>query len=285
MIEDQYHIVLPLAAGLSALIVVLAFWAAFREPLTRSYLGLIEAYESHMVLRLQFPDRAHLVVGGYLLATVVLAMFFAMNGPLLVPVVLGGAYVLPRIVFTLQLDKRRKRIEDVLPGVLQQLSANAKNVGSISLALREVSRTAPEPMDYELSLIARQEQELVGFGRALHNARARVGSKLFDVMTSVLVVSEEKGGRASAALANLSRVFTQLQSMQHDIDTATSQGRMAMRMMLAMPFVIVTGVYLFDPDTVSLAVSNTAGKVVLGLAVFFYLLSLGLAIWLSKVKI
>ncbi len=285
MNDGNFQIIVSLGAGFSVLVIVLSFWLSFRHSLIANFGKLTDAYETYMVLRLQFPDRSNLVVGGYLAGVVVLAVFFAVYGPLLVPVWLFGAYVLPKVVYTYLQTKRRKRINDILPGVLQQLSANAKNVGSIGLALQEVSRTAPSPMDYELELISRQEQELVGFGRALANARERVGSAWFDVMTSVLVVSEEKGGRASASLANLSRVFTQLKSMQNDIDTATSQGRMSMRLMLAMPFFIVTGVYLFDPDTVSLAVSNTAGKVVLSMAVVCYMLSVAMAFWLSKVKI
>jgi Flp pilus assembly protein TadB len=285
MSDLTFQILLALGAAASVFVTVLAFWMVFGASLSAHYNKLCEAYETYMVVGLQFPDKVHLVLGGYLAAVAVMVIFFWIYGPLLVPVVLFVAYLFPKMLYTYVQTRRRKRIDDILPGVLQQLSANMKNVGSIGLALQEVSRTAPAPMNYELELISRQERELIGFGKALSNARERVGSAWFDVMTSVLIVSEEKGGHASASLANLAGVFTQLKAMQNDIDTATSQGRMSMRLMLAMPFFIVGGVYMFDPDTVALAVSNTAGKIVLFMALFFYLLSVALAFWLSKVKI
>jgi len=282
---DFTNIYLAAAAAFSAFLIVCFFWLAFRAPLTAAFEDYARLYRRTMVLELQFPPNAVLVIGGYIAATLFCAALCAIFMPLFTPVILVFAYLLPIAVYKFQKLERRKRIDAVLPNVLQQLSANTKNVDSISMALQEVAQTAPKPMDYEIELISRQEQELKSFSKALTNARTRLNSRWFDIVTAVLQTAEEKGGRTSEALANLSRVFVQLQTMQNKINTATSQGRASMYVMLVMPFVVVGIVYLVDPELIALAVGNSAGQTVLGFAVFFYLFALGLAIWLSNVKL
>jgi tight adherence protein B len=282
---DTENLALAVSVAVSAFIVVIAFWLAFRDVLTEYYLRYADIYRRTFVLQLQYPPNHALVLGGYIGAVLLIFGLMLIIGPLLAPFVLIAAYFIPGIVYTYQKTVRRKKVDDVLANVLQQLAANTKNVGSISLALQEVAQTAPVPMDYELELISRQEQELKSFTKALENARNRLKSQWFDIVTAVLQTAEEKGGKTSAALGNLSRVFVQLKAMQTRIDTATSQGRTSMKVMLVMPFVVVAIVYMVDPGLVAMAVANTAGKVMLGLAVFFYILALGISIWLSKVVI
>lgn len=278
--------VLAMFASACTFFIIMGFWLGFRKEIMQKYEEYTDLYRRTFVLELQYPDNPPMVIGGYAAGALCLAALTIVMGlPLLAPMILIGAYILPGQVFGSTKDKRRKKINDVLPNVLQQMSANTKNIGSISLALQEVAETAPVPMDYELALISRQEQELKSFTKAMSTARTRIGSQWFDIVTAVLLTAEEKGGQISAALANLSRVFVQLKSMQNRIDTATSQGRMQMKIMLVMPFVVVAIVYMVDPGIVSMGISNMAGIVTLVLALVFYLLALGVAIWLSRVKI
>ncbi|MGR3615314.1 MAG: type II secretion system F family protein [Paracoccaceae bacterium] len=283
--EEYQNLLLSSALALSVFIVIFAAWMVFRGVLTEAFENYRQLYRRTFVLELQFNPNSRLVVGGYIGGTVALFGLAAIFYPFISPFVLGFAYFLPQAVYSIQKLERRKRVDDVLPNVLQQLSANTKNVDSISIALQEVAQTAPKPMDYEIELISRQEQELKSFSKALTIARSRLNSKWFDIVTAVLQTAEEKGGQTSESLANLSRVFVQLKTMQNRINTATSQGRTSMYVMLAMPFVVIGIVYAVDPELVMLAVSNTPGIMVLCAAVFFYFLALGLAIWLSSVKI
>lgn len=264
---------------------IVGFWFTFGDAITEKYQELATEYRDKFVLELQFPDNPIMVFGAYFGVTLILMVLLSFISIFLLPVILFVAYILPKLVYSFQKTTRTKKINSVLPNVLQQLAANTKNTGSISLALQEVALTAPVPMDYELTLISRQEIELKSFAVALNNARGRMNSQWFDIVSAVLITADEKGGRTSAALENLSKVFTQLIKMQAKIDTATSQGRMSMKLMLAMPFVVIGIVYLVDPGLIALAVSGTSGKVMIGAATFFYFLALGLAIWLSKVKI
>jgi tight adherence protein B len=281
----QNDLSLAVLSFAAVFMIIVGFWIAFGERVIEKYNSLAEAYREKFVLELQFPDDVPKVFGAYIGVTLLLLVGVSFLSIFAAPIVLLVAYFLPLAVYDYKKTVRTKKINSVLPNVLQQLAANTKNTGSISLALQEVALTAPDPMDYELALISRQEIELKSFALALNNARGRLNSQWFDIVSAVLITADEKGGRTSAALENLSKVFTQLIKMQAKIDTATSQGRMSMKLMLAMPFVVIGIVYLVDPKLIALAVSSFAGVMMISVAAFFYILSLGIAIWLSKVKI
>ena len=279
------NILLALMMCVGVIAFIIGMWFETKDKLYEIHASLSEYYRDKFVLELQFPEDQNRVFLMYGIAVLLLFLLFLMLSPILAIIVLVGAYFFPNQYFNYQKIQRLKKIDSVLPNVLQQLAANTKNTGSITMALREVSQTAPKPMDYELALIGRQEQELKSFTKALNNTRERLDSRWFDIVSAVMITADEKGGRASEALDNLSKVFIQLIRMQTKIDTATSQGRMSMKLMLAMPFVVIGIVYAVDPDLMKLASETKAGKITLGIAAFFYFLSLSLAIWLSKVEI
>lgn len=279
------NLVMGGGVALAVFLIIYGFWIAFRVPLMENYARFSDLYRRTYVLELQFPDNVTLVLGAYIVAVLLVVGFFVIVKPFLAPILLVVGYFAPKFYFEYQKSVRRERVDNVLPNVLQQLSANTKNVGSISLALQEVAVTAPAPMDYELELISRQEQELKSFTKALTNARGRLKSQWFDIVTAVLQTAEEKGGKTSAALGNLSRVFVQLKAMQQKIDTATSQGRTSMKVMLVMPFVVIAIVYFVDPDLIGLATSNAAGVTMIWAAGFAYIIAVAVAVWLSRVEI
>lgn len=272
-------------AFLAAVFLVIGLYALGNEVGRKYYGKAEEYYREKFVHQLQFPDNFPMVFWGYLGGLICLLILSSYLTLWLWPFILGGAILIIPVYQSMQKVDRVKRIEKVLPGVLQQLAANTKNTASISLALQEVARTAPKPMDYELTLISRQEQELKSFTKAINSARERLDSKWFDIVASVLITADEKGGKTSDALENLAEVFVQLITMQNKIETATSQGRMSMKVMLVLPFFVVLLVGLFDPSLLTITIESTAGIVVLIIACIFYLVSLGLAVWLSKVKI
>lgn len=279
-------LILTILAAAGAFLVIVGFWFGFKNPLVAMYDNAADYYRDKFVLELQYPNDVPRVFAMYIGGTAIACLLVIILGqPLLVILILLIAYFAPGMVYDTKKIEKMKRVNQVLPNVLQQLAANTKNTGSISMALQEVAITAPKPMDYELALISRQEQELKSFTKALSNARERLDSQWFDIVTAVLITADEKGGKASSALDNLSKVFTQLIKMQTKIDTATAQGRMSMKMMLAMPFLVIGIVYVVDPSLLALAVSNTAGKVMLGAASVFYVGAAILAVWLSKVKL
>jgi Flp pilus assembly protein TadB/energy-coupling factor transporter ATP-binding protein EcfA2 len=260
-------------------------------PLQRRWSeGLNARYEDRFVDRLQFRplSPAMFEIGLALLSLVCFAILFLFDvfqAILLIVFLLLAVALLPRAVYEYLRIQRRKQIDAVLPNVLQQLAANFRTTNDISRALYEVSETAPAPMDHELLLIRQKENDLRSFPDALDQARGRIGSARFDTVVSVLKTTYENGGKESNALMNLSRVFVQLTKMQDRLDTATQAGRWSMRLIIIMPVIVVVLAVNFLPDIAMQTWESFVGKLILGIALIFYIASIATAIWLSSVKI
>jgi len=242
-------------------------------------------YNDKFVLDLQFPNNFDLIFFRYASGFGIAVVLAFLNSVFLAIFIAIIAVVVPPVVYAFMKADRIKKIEEALPSALQQLAANTQSVSSLSAALNEVAKTAPAPLDYELSMICKQEEELKSLTLALENARTRIGSTWFDIVTAVLITASEKGGKASSALENLSGVFSKLAEMQQTISTATSSGRMSLKLLIPLPAIVVILVSLFQPELVSSVVAHGAGIVMLLLSAVFYAISLGLAVYLSQAKI
>lgn len=242
-------------------------------------------YNDKFVLDLQFPNDFDLIFFRYTAGFGIAVVLAFLNSVFLAILIAIIAVVVPPVVYAFMKADRVKKIEEALPSALQQLAANTQSVSSLSVALNEVAKTAPAPLDYELGMICKQEEELKSLTLALENARARIGSTWFDIVTAVLITASEKGGKASSALENLSGVFSKLAEMQQTISTATSSGRMSLKMLIPLPAIVVILVSVFQPDLVSSVVAHGAGIFMLFLSAVFYAISLGLAVYLSQAKI
>jgi Flp pilus assembly protein TadB len=252
--------------------------------------SLAQSYDEHFTDRLRFPPltpqafqlgiAAVVMVSG--LMVYLLGPGWGLGLTVLLVVAVGAG---PGLAYVILRDRRRKTIDSVLPNVLQQLAANFRTTNDVSRALFEVAETAPAPMDHELRLIRQKENDLKSFPDALDHARRRIGSDWFDVVVAVLKTTYANGGKESDALMNLSRVFVQLTKMRERLETATSEGRMTMKFIMAMPLVVVALALVVVPDIAMQAWDSIAGKVMLGLAVLFYVASIAVAIWLSSVKV
>lgn len=283
-------VVLSILVAAAVFLLVVGFLNLLRPRFERLTTRMALEYDQRFVDQLAFTP---LRIEVFQLATVLLIVVCGLslmllplgNGFLLAAFLVIAATVGPVAAYVILRAKRRKQIDKVLPNVLQQMAANFRTTNDISRALAEVAETAPAPMDHELLLIRQKEKDLQSFPEALDQARRRIGSDWFDVVAAVLRTTYENGGKESDALMNLSRVFVQLTKMRDRLDTATSQGRMTMKIIMAMPFLVVLIAMIAVPDIAAGAWESFVGKFMLGMATLVYIAAVALAIWLTSVKV
>lgn len=289
-IQENILAVVPSLVFFGALMIFLACFGLLKSRIAKFVDGLVALYETKFVDELQFKSSGTVVVWSWLCAIClgIVALPFLISPIAAIFWILVIFLVVrfgPKYVYEIMHRMRRKKIDAILPNLLQQLAANFKTTRDISKALFEVAETAPAPMDHELRLIRQKENDLQSFPEALDQAGTRIGSDWFNVVAGVLKTTYEHGGKESDALMNLSRVFVQLRTMQERIDTATSQGRMSMRIIMAAPIVVIVVALWLVPEIAMEAWDSLVGKLMLGLAAFMYILGILSSIWLSSVKI
>jgi len=290
LLRDQPAVLLPLFLAVGVLMATIGLFNLIMPAGERFAKRVADTYEVRFVDQLQFVPVAPVVfqlslVLLILACALILVFLPILQGLSITAALLTSTVLLPKVFYVVLKTERRKKIDKVLPNVLQQLAANFRSTSDISRALAEVAETAPKPMDHELRLIRQKENDLKSFPDALDQARRRIGSDWFDVVAAVLKTTYEKGGKESDALMNLSRVFVQLTKMRDRLDTATSQGRMSMRIIMVMPFLVVIIALVAVPDIAAGAWASNVGKFMLALAVLVYIIAVSVAIWLSSVKV
>lgn len=280
----------PALIGLAVFAFVIGFFGLVLPSGLRFASSVTRQYETYFVDHLEFKPISVTAFELLLLLLVVgclilLLLFPLQRSAIYLTCILASVIFLPRAIYFVLKTDRRKKIDDVLPNVLQQLAANFRTTSDISRALHEVSETAPAPMNHELRLIRQKENDLKSFPEALDHARRRIGSDWFDVVAAVLRTTYEHGGKESDALLNLSRVFVQLKKMRERLDTATSEGKMSMRMIMIMPFIVIIGAVIVVPDMAQQTWDSFTGRLMLGAAGIVYILAIFLAFRLAAVKV
>ena len=278
---------LPVFVALAVMLLVVGGVRAGTEP-ARRWVAVLQTRSDHAFVQelgmdLPFPKLAAFVfLGAVFMAVMGYASTQSFVAALMMFLIVPG---FPVAFYLNARTTRLEKIEEGLPTVLQQLASSMTTGSSIIQSLEQVSRLAPSPLDRELETIARQAREQKDLEVALTLARRRIRSQNFDMVALVLATALRQGGDVTASLQNLSEVFRELRRMQRKISTATSNGRMTMRMMTVVPFFIIGIAMYFQPDMVAQVTDSTTGIMALGFAAVLYIGALALGIYLMSVKV
>lgn len=254
----------------------------------RHWIGVLQHRSDHAFVQelgmdLPFPKLALFVVlGALFMGVMTYASTQSIPAALLMFAIVPG---FPVAYYLQARSSRLDKIEEGLPTVLAQLASSMTTGSSIIQSLEQVARLAPQPLDRELVTIARQAREQKDLEVALTLARRRIRSQNFDMVALVLATALRQGGDVTTSLQNLSDVFRELRRMQRKIATATSNGRMTMRIMSAVPIFIVGGAYYFQPDMVAQVTESSTGMATLGAAAMVYIGAMALGLYLMSVKV
>ncbi|KQI66927.1 hypothetical protein AN189_18175 [Loktanella sp. 3ANDIMAR09] len=296
MFEQNAPVILALGLAIGIAMAVIGLFLLLRPWLEGMFAQIITSYDNRFVFVLQWRpltvNMLWVILAFICIVALLMGLLFGRSSGwpfgIVAAIVTGFIMVLVPLAvatpaFELSRRKRGRDIDNGLPGLLQQLSANLANNKNVGLALEEVSRTAPPPLDYELRLLAQKERDLGSLPMALDDAAERVKSDWFAVTAAVLKTTNERASSESEVLQNLSRVFAQQRAMRDRIDTATRQGETSMRIMLVVPFLVVA----IAPFALPEATWDTADMGILWTVVTFGILlaftAIGLA-WYFKAQ-
>lgn len=249
-------------------------------PALRSFLAN-NAWAERTSLDLQRAN-LHLRVGEYLLARTLVAIllfFFSLlildfqAEGLLLGVPLGClGFMLP--AFYVQLRKRRRL--SAIDGQLVEtitLIANAVRSGfgflqGVQVAVRQM----PPPIADELDHLVQDINLGVGAEQALLDLGERVGSYDLDMAITAIVIQRTTGGNLSEILDNVARTMMERERVEGEIKTMTAEKRLTGSILAVYPAVLAGIIFLIHPDLMSVLFTETAGLVLLALAVTLQLI-------------
>src|SRR5258708_6481896 len=168
---------------------------------------------------------------------------------LLVGVVLG---LLPIAYVLFMRGKRFKKFEAGLADALD-LMVSALRVGhSFSSAMGLVTRESADPVKGEFKIAFDEQNFGLDLRTALDNLTHRIPLQDLRMVVTAILIQRESGGNLAEVLEKTSQVIRQRFRLKRQVGVHTAQGRLTGWILTILPLALGIGLYIVNPDTMSL---------------------------------
>jgi tight adherence protein B len=195
----------------------------------------------------------------------------------------GGAFLfaaIPFVIVQILAKRRMSKLHEQLPDVLMILATSLRSGHSFLQALDTVSKEAADPGAKEFSRIVAE----VRLGRSLEesmNAMAdRVGSEDFRWAVLAVNIQRQVGGNLAEVLDTVAETLRDRDNVRRQIDTLSSEGKLSLYILIALPIMIGLYIYKFSQDYLDPLLHTTGGLLMLGSAVILMVVGY---IWMRKI--
>lgn len=172
-------------------------------------------------------------------------------------------YVAPKIIIERIVKGRREKLEQQASDVMLALSSSLKSGLTVEQAVDDIASNMNAPASQEFGLIRQRIQSGQLPAAAFRAADARLQIPRLTLIFQTIVVSLERGGRLAALMDRLAAATKEIERVEERVRTETSGIRMSSNVMLAMPFLICSLLYVIEPNQVLILFDSFVGNVIL----------------------
>jgi tight adherence protein B len=149
-------------------------------------------------------------------------------------------------------SQRFGKFEKELPDALD-LMVSALRVGhSFSAALSLITRECPDPIASEFRTCFDEQNFGLELRTALENMLTRVPLQDLRIVVTAILIQKESGGNLSEVLEKTAYVTRQRFRLKRQIQVHTAQGRLTGLILTLLPVVLGIGLYIVNPEAMSL---------------------------------
>lgn len=169
--------------------------------------------------------------------------------PLLIGLLLGTA------PFAFVFSKRSQRFakfEQELPEALDLMVTGLRAGQSIIAALGLVAKESPEPIRSEFRICFDEQNYGLELRTAMENLVARVPIQDLRIVVTAILIQKESGGNLAEVLDKAAYVIRERFRLRRQVRVHTAQGRLTGWILSFLPVALGLGLYLVNPETMSL---------------------------------
>ena len=198
-----------------------------------------------------FADSKKVFIGYVLLLVCVpLVVFFLLRSMPMVLVFSGLLIVAPKIGLKFLKRQRQKKINELLPSVLDQLAASMLAGATFVSAVQNMVDENDGPVRQEFSLLLRELRVGTRLEEALDNLGERVCSEDMDLVISAVLIARDVGGNLAETFKRLSTTLRRKQEMDKKIKALTAQGVLQGWVVCLLPFAILFALHFIEKEAV-----------------------------------
>ncbi len=196
----------------------------------------------------------------------------------LILAIVGG--VVPWFMVKLAIKRRSTKLHEQLPDVLTILASSLRAGHSFMQALDTVAKEIPDPGKTEFGRVVAE----IRLGRSVEDAlnamAERIGSYDFKWAVLAVNIQREVGGNLAEILDTVADTVRERDQIRRQVDVLTTEGRMSMYILAALPMGIAVYMLLVNREYISLLWKTTPGLVMLVTGIS--LLTVGI-IWMKRI--
>lgn len=266
--EDLVEVLgLPVFAGIVGFAVFLAVFA-LREPILRRW-DRDNAWLRGRFFKFSPEPRATeawvaLIYAGMIISPMILYAL-TLNWPIALALAIGVAFI-PKLLLDRAWEKRRKQVDEQLPAAVLQMSNGVGSGMTLIQAIDRLAERSPEPIRTEFQIISNQWKHGADLVQAIEEAKARLDLPNFTLFSSALSTNQQMGGNVVTTLDRLAHSLEGIQEMQHEVMTATAEGRMSIKVLAAAPAIFLVLISFINFSGVILLFTEPLGRLLLGAA-------------------
>jgi tight adherence protein B len=179
----------------------------------------------------------------------------------------GGVSV-PYLVVLHKAKKRLNAFEEQLPDILVTMAASLKAGHSFRQGMQTVVDEGMDPAAREFKRVLTEARLGRPMDDALTEMAARIGSKNFEFVMSAVTIQRQVGGSLAGLFDMVADTVRQRQQFHRKIRGLTAMGRMSAYVLVGLPFVVGSAIYLINREYMDpLLWTSTGHKLILLLLV------------------
>ncbi len=168
---------------------------------------------------------------------------------LVVGAVLGA---LPMSLVLFKRSRRFGQFEKNLPEALDLMVSGLRAGHSLLAAMALVARECPDPVGSEFRICFEEQNYGLEMKTALENLLERVPLQDLKIAVTAILIQKESGGNLAEVLDKTSYVIRERFRLKRQIRVHTAQGRLTGWILTALPIALGLGIYLVDPQMISI---------------------------------
>ncbi len=224
------------------------------------------------------PER---IVLGTAAITIVMSLLFAIafGQPVLAALALGIPIGVGLWIHYLAY-KQRKLFADQLLDNLQVIASAMRAGHSFVGAMAAVVTDSPQPSKREFERVIQDEQLGASVEEALGEVGTRMRNDEVEQVGLIAVLQRETGGNTAEVLDRVSETVRERGKLRRLVQSLTAQGRLGGIVVSALPIALVAAISVLNPHFLDPMITQTAGKIVVGVAILLIVLG-----WVAIYKI
>jgi tight adherence protein B len=208
--------------------------------------------------RLLYQANVKSTAGGLLLISIACFVFpcyllYLRTGAFLFATAIGAlAGTVPLLYVLHRRKKRFDKFEQELPEALDLMVSALRAGHSLVAALGLVAHECTDPVGGEFRICFDEQNYGLELRTALTNLAVRVPLQDLKIVVTGILIQKESGGNLAEVLDKAAYVIRERYRLKRQVRVHTAQGRLTGWILSILPLVLGIGLYLINPDTMSL---------------------------------